>query len=95
MTQWLREASPDSKAYATEYMGLSESEGLVWGTIRTALSSVADLCVLQMQDVLGVEGRMNLPGTFGAPNWCWRMRREGLDGQIADKLFHMTRLYGR
>ena len=95
MTQWLREASPDSKAYATEYMGLSENEGLVWGTIRTALASVADLCILQMQDILGVEGRMNLPGTFGSPNWCWRMNPEGLDSAPADKLFHMTKLYQR
>ena len=95
MAQWLRQASEDSKAYAAEYMGLSEQEGYIWGTIRTALSSVANLCVLQMQDLLGEEGRMNLPGTFGAPNWCWRMNPRGLDDQNADKLFRMTRLYGR
>ena len=92
--QWFRELSPDSQAYATEYMALSSQEGVVWGAIRTALSSVADLCILQMQDLLEVEGRMNLPGTFGAPNWCWRMAT-GLDDQIADKLFRMTKLYQR
>ena len=92
---WFNALSPDSKAYAAEYMGISEQEGLVWGTIRSVLSSVANLCVLQMQDLLGSEGRMNLPGTFGSPNWCWRMKPDGLDGQIADKLSYVTRLYGR
>ena len=38
---------------------------------------------------------MNLPGTFGSPNWCWRMNPEGLDSAPADKLFHMTKLYQR
>ena len=93
--QWFRELSPDSKAYATEYMALSEKEGPVWGTIRAALASVADTTILQMQDILEEEGRMNLPGTFGSPNWCWRMTGWGLDGEITDRLLRVTKLYER
>ena len=93
--QWFRELSPDSQAYATEYMALSQQEGILWGVIRTALSSVANTTILQMQDLLGVEGRMNLPGTFGSPNWCWRMTGWGLDGEIADRLLRMTKLFDR
>ena len=93
--RWFRDLSPDSQAYAAEYMAFSEKEGLVWGTIRTALSSICNLSILQMQDILGVEGRMNTPGTFGTPNWCWRMTREGLENAPADKLRRMTQLYER
>lgn len=95
LLQWFRESDPDCKAYATEYMGLSEAEGLVWGTIRTAMASVCHTTILQMQDVLGVEGRMNAPGTFGAPNWCWRTTKACLENAPADKLFYMTKLYER
>ena len=95
LAQWFKEAGDESRNYAIEYMGLSEKEGYIWGTIRTAMASVANLCVLQMQDLLGEEGRMNLPGTFGSPNWCWRMKEGGLTEDLAVKLLAVTRLYER
>ncbi len=95
LARWFRESSPERKAYATEYMGLTEAEGLVWGTIRTALSSVCNMTILQMQDILGVDARMNFPGTSGSPNWCWRMAPGSLNDGLADKLSYITRLYGR
>ena len=41
--------------------------------MRGVWSSVADLAVVQAQDVLGLghEARMNTPATLGG-NWCWR-----------------------
>ena len=95
--QWLETASADAVAYATEYMALQEQEGMVWGVIRTALSSVSDLCIIQMQDLLdlGGEARMNFPGTMGSANWTWRAW-DGFTGNgLAQKLYNLTRLYGR
>lgn len=97
MRQWFESASSDAVDYATEYMALSQQEGMVWGVIRTAMSSVSDLCVIQMQDLLdlGGEARMNFPGTMTSANWTWRAR-DGFTGNgLAQRLCRLTRLYGR
>ena len=96
LRQWLETAPDDTVAYAKEYMALNEQEGLVWGVIRTAMSSVSRLCIVQMQDVLelGGEARMNSPGTTGG-NWVWRMPPGSLTPALADKLCRMTALYNR
>ena len=95
--QWFDTAPEDAVAYAKEYMTLSKEEGYVWGTIRTAMSSVSDLCVILMQDLLnlGGEARMNFPGTLSDANWTWRAGKEVLDGKLAEKIFRLTKLYGR
>lgn len=95
--QWFETAGPDAVAYAKEYMRLSEEEGLVWGMIRTAFSSVSDLCVIQMQDYLnlGGEARMNFPGTMTDANWTWRATDGFTGGDLAQRIYAMTKLYGR
>ena len=97
MRQWFETASEDAVAYATEYMGLSEREGLVWGVIRTAMASVSDLCVIQMQDLLnlGGEARMNFPGTLTSANWTWRAADGFTENGLAVRFRRMTELYGR
>ena len=97
MRQWFETADPDAVAYATEYMCLSEYEGMVWGVIRTAMASVSDLCVIQMQDLLnlGGEARMNFPGTMTNANWTWRAW-DGFTGSgLAQRMYNLTKLYGR
>ena len=97
MRQWFETATEDAIAYATEYMRLNEQEGMVWGVIRTAMSSVSDLCVIQMQDLLnlGGEARMNFPGTLTNANWTWRAW-DGFTGNgLAERLYRLTQLYGR
>ena len=95
--QWFETAPEDAAAYAKEYMHLNEDEGLVWGVIRTAMASVSDVCVVPMQDYLdlGAEGRMNFPGTRTSDNWTWRAKRGYLDGDLAQRIRKMTKLYGR
>ena len=62
-----------------------------------AMGSDADLFVSQMQDwlLLGKEARMNLPGSFGSPNWQWRMTRGVLDARLRKRIRYMTQIYGR
>jgi 4-alpha-glucanotransferase len=57
---------------------------------------VADLAVMQMQDLLsiGVEGRINTPSTLGG-NWQWRMLPGQADGALAHRLLQSTLLYNR
>ena len=96
MRQWFETAEPEALAYAAAYMRLTEQEGFVWGAIRTAMSSVSDLCVVQMQDYLelGGEARMNFPGTLGC-NWTWRAAEGFCSDALAEKIYKMTKLYGR
>ncbi len=97
MRQWFDTASSDAVAYAKEYMNLTNEEGYVWGTVRTASSSVSDLCILLMQDLmdLGAEARMNFPGTQSSANWTWRAGKDCMDPDLAKKLYDLTKLYGR
>ena len=97
MRQWFETATKDAVEYATEYMNLSEAEGLVWGVIRTAMASVSDLCVVQLQDYLdlGGEARMNFPGTMTDANWTWRTLPGTYNDLLAEKIRKLTRLYGR
>ncbi len=95
--QWFETASKDAVAYAREYMHLTKGEGDVWGVIRTAFSSVSDVCIIPMQDLLclGAEARMNLPGTQTDANWTWRAEPNCLTDALAQRLSALTVLYGR
>ncbi len=95
--EWLEAAPAEEAAYIKEYMRLTEQEGLVWGMIRTAMSSVADLCVIQMQDYLGLgaEGHMNHPGLLTDKNWTWRMKKGACTPELAKKIRRMTAMYCR
>ena len=75
LAQWLAQTSETARAYAAEYLGLTEQEGYAWGILRSGLASVADTFIAQLQDYLGLgaEARMNTPGTVGDFNWTWRM----------------------
>ena len=94
--QWLETGTPEMQRYATEYMRLSKEEGMVWGVIRTAMSSVSDTCVIPLQDYLdlGAEARMNFPGTTNS-NWTWRAKDGMIVDALAEKIRHLTTLYAR
>ncbi len=97
MRQWFSMAEQSAAAYAKEYMCLTEQEGLTWGVIRTAMSSVSDLCILLAQDLLdlGAEARMNFPGTQSDSNWTWRAGKQAFHPELAQRLYRLTQLYGR
>ncbi len=96
MQQWLDTASQEAVSYAADYMRLRPEEGYVWGVIRTAMASVSDTCIVQLQDYLGLggEARMNCPGTTGG-NWTWRAPADCLTPALAEKICRLTDLYGR
>mgnify|MGYP002514808508 CR=1 FL=1 len=97
MRQWFETATPDAVQYATEYMNLNEAEGLVYGTIRAAMASVSDWCIIQLPDWLNLGGfaRMNFPGTLSDANWTWRAEEGMINKALAEKIRGLTELYGR
>lgn len=97
LQQWFDEAAPEDVRSAVGYLGLNESEGYTWGMIRGAMGSVSKLCIIQMQDYLGLgaEGRMNHPGTLTTANWTWRAKEGFASAGLAEKIRTITERYGR
>jgi 4-alpha-glucanotransferase len=92
---WYVTASEKERDFCRRYLG-RDGRDISWDLIRLALSSVADLAVIPLQDILdlGGEARMNLPGTTGG-NWLWRFVERQLTERILDRLGELTKLYGR
>ena len=97
LKQWFDEAAAEDVATARTYLGLHEAEGYVWGMIRGAMSSISDLCIVQMQDYLqlGGEARMNIPGTLSTSNWSWRAEPGFATEALSERIRKITRCYGR
>lgn len=93
---WLSSTGKEDRAFAKRYMHITDDEGWCWGMIRTGMSTASDLFVMQMQDILELDGsaRMNVPGTpYG--NWVWRMKAGSADKRLAKKLREYTATYRR
>lgn len=83
---WDREATKAEKSAARAYLGLGRKD-VPWAMIRAAETSVADICILPVQDLLCLptEARMNMPSR-AAGNWAWRCPEDALTPEIAEKL---------
>ena len=93
---WKEEADPKVIEFATEYLGINDKEGFNPGIIRGGMSSVAKLFITQMQDwlELGEGCRMNSPGKPDG-NWQWRMLPDEAGDELAEKIYKITKRYGR
>ena len=99
---WWDELSETDRDVAFRYMnlpgGLEEvtAEEITWQMIVMAQRSVASLCVIPAQDYLSLtkEARMNTPSTLGC-NWHWRMQDGDFSDRLCEKIYRMTKLYGR
>ncbi len=62
--------------FAYRYFDVSTKSELPYAIIRTLYSSIADVVMIQMQDILQLDNsaRMNFPSTIGG-NWQWRMKK--------------------
>jgi 4-alpha-glucanotransferase len=92
---WNTGATADERELASAYLGIGE-DGVNWAFIRAALASVANLCVIPVQDVLGLgsEARMNVPSETGA-HWSWRLRADALTPELAKKMAILVEITDR
>jgi len=67
-----------------------------WSMMQSVLTSVANIAIIPMQDVLGLgsKARMNLPGTPKG-NWRWRLQKEHLKETVLRRLRDLTKVSGR
>ncbi len=80
-----------------DYLGRAVSaREISWELMRVAMSSVARITIIPMQDVLGLGAgaRMNFPARRDG-NWRWRMRPGQTTARLADRLKKLTEAYGR
>jgi 4-alpha-glucanotransferase len=95
---WLGNLDEHGMKFVREYINCYQGtlDDCVWGLIRAAMSSVADRCIIPIQDYLclGNEARMNAPSTLGN-NWKWRMTEGQLQEVTLYTMRELTRIYGR
>ncbi|HEX2986271.1 MAG TPA: 4-alpha-glucanotransferase [Caproiciproducens sp.] len=95
---WYRTICDEDRQLSIEYMGNEKTDlcDIHWDFIRLALSSVADLAIIPIQDYLGLgsEARINQPSTIGN-NWKWRLQNGQITDELLAKIGRMTALYGR
>jgi 4-alpha-glucanotransferase len=96
---WEHGTSETERAAAADYLGLTPQAAggtVVWPLIRATATSVADLVLFPVQDILalGSEARMNVPSR-AAGNWSWRCQENALTPELALKLAALTEVTDR
>ncbi|MDX6497578.1 MAG: 4-alpha-glucanotransferase [Blastocatellia bacterium] len=83
------------REFCLQYLNTDGKE-INWDFIRAVWSSVANTAVVPLQDLLGLgtDARMNLPNSTSG-NWSWRFKAGELNDELAKRLRHLTKLYGR
>ena len=92
---WYRAAPERERDMLRRYLSTPASD-VAWDLIKAAEGSRADVCLVPMQDVLGLasEARMNTPGV-AAGNWGWRFDWSNVPSDAAARLADVTRSAGR
>ncbi len=93
---WFAGAGNEEKQRALDYLGLESGSRIADALIRAAYTSVADVAIVPLQDLLGLgsRARMNFPGRPRG-NWAWRARGEDLDAGVAARLRRLAEVAGR
>lgn len=92
---WYERVPEEEKDFYRRYLG-RDGSNISWDLIRGVWSSVANLTLCPMQDLLslGNIARMNYPGNPSG-NWSWRMESEDLSDELTRRLFEFNYLYSR
>jgi 4-alpha-glucanotransferase len=94
---WWERVEDYQKHNLYKYLGHQLIEEINWTFIRIALASIADLAIMPLQDVLGLDNsaRMNTPGTAEG-NWEWRYENDAIyNDETIRRLYEMVEIYGR
>ena len=95
---WIDSILPVERKQVIEYLDVrtKDPQEIVEKMIIAAFSSVADYCIIPIQDYLGLDNRarINHPSTNGT-NWKWRVNKKDLNSALAGRIADLTALYGR
>lgn len=95
---WLEDINDGERDFLRRYINSANNDygAIVWDMIREAYHSVADLCIIPIQDylVMGRESRINCPGAQGE-NWQWRVKPNFLSHELAQSIRRLVETYDR
>ncbi|MDD7219987.1 MAG: 4-alpha-glucanotransferase [Blautia sp.] len=95
---WFQSITDKERLMVREYLNNfhSSDEEIYKDLICLAMESVADLCVIPMQDYLGLgnDCRTNKPSTIGI-NWRWRLKEGQFDEKLSKWMKKLAVTYGR
>jgi 4-alpha-glucanotransferase len=93
---WFEKANDYERDRVLKYLGQVSQAGINWDLIRLAMSSIANIAIIPLQDVLGLgnQARMNFPG-IAEGNWEWRYRPSVLTTHLQSQLKDVTAIYAR
>ena len=95
---WYDELAPEDKKLAVDYLhnAYTPKKEIYWDYIALAMRSVADTCIIPVQDYLGLgkEARINTPSTLGG-NWVYRLPKKTFDAAKIRKIRRMTEICAR
>ena len=95
---WLSSIKPEEVQMVRAYLNrpTESKQVLASELIRTTIASVADTCIIPIQDYLGLDNsaRINFPSTLGT-NWRWRLIKSDLTKALADSIRKQNIVYGR
>ena len=97
---WYKTLKRVDKAQLKVYLDIKNVKNINKDMIKLAESSVADTCIIPIQDVFGFgsESRINIPSTLGY-NWKWRLLPSYLEGEKREEagkyLLEVSKTYGR
>ena len=95
---WLSSIKPEEIQMVRAYLNRPTESKKVLASelVRTTIASVADTCIIPIQDYLGLDNsaRINFPSTLGT-NWRWRLIKSDLTKALADSIRKQNIVYGR
>ena len=95
---WYEKLRKEDKETAVAYLNNyhTPQEEIHWDYICCALSSVADTCIIPVQDYLGLDSRarINTP-SIPSGNWKWRMEKDAFSEELKKKIKALAGIYGR
>lgn len=93
---YINNKTDEQLEFAFRYYNVKSREELPYAMIRALYSSIADVVIIQMQDILQLDNsaRMNFPSTIGG-NWQWRMTKEQYKDIKEESLLEYAKLYAR
>ncbi|VWL85076.1 4-alpha-glucanotransferase [Oceanivirga miroungae] len=92
---WYQKLSDEEKGEVRDYLDVND-DNICWHLIRLAHRSISDMCIIPMQDYIeyGSDARMNTP-SVASGNWQWRIGENVLTDELANRISHITKIYGR
>ena len=98
ITAWFQTITDEERSMAREYLcdEFTPDKKLHKVFISLIMRSRAKLCIIPMQDWLGLDdkSRINVPSTVGT-NWKWRLLPTDLSDTLKEEIFKTTQIYGR